>query len=47
MEDFIYARSYRDLFVYKCAFIFCSASRIAEDSPAENVAVEDPLTPNW
>ncbi len=27
---------------------FCSASRIAEDTPAaESVATEDPLTPGW
>jgi hypothetical protein len=27
---------------------FCSASRIAEDTPAtESVAAEDPLTPDW
>lgn len=27
--------------------LFCSASRIAEDSPAESVAAEDALTPDW
>jgi hypothetical protein len=51
MEDFVYARNFRERLVYKQAFIV--SRRIfelskGEDSPlVEGIDSQDPLTPDW
>ena len=56
VEQFVYARNFRDLLVYERAFIVSRRifnlskdfPRIAEDGPLfDDTDVDDPLTPDW
>ncbi|MGA8481290.1 MAG: four helix bundle protein [Chthoniobacterales bacterium] len=51
MENFIYARSFRDLLVYKRAFVVSrrifTLSKGFPEEEKYSMAAEDPLTPDW